>query len=64
MNRDALSQLRLDRRLMRRKGWISSEELEAAMSDLPDVGAKATTLGEVEDSEKSKSAGSGAAPAS
>jgi len=64
MNRDSLDQLRLDRRLMRRKGWISSEELEAAMGDLPDSAAKATTLGEVEDSDKKKTAGNEAAPAS
>ena len=40
MNRDALQQLRLDRRLIKRRGWISREELEKAVEALPDVSHK------------------------
>lgn len=49
MNRESLTKLQLDRRLVRRKGWISKKELDAAEKALPDVGSKATTLGEVID---------------
>ena len=40
MNRDTLQQLRLDRRLIKRRGWISGAELEKAIEALPDVSAK------------------------
>jgi hypothetical protein len=40
MNRDALQQLRLDRRLIKRRGWISQAELEKAIEALPDVSDK------------------------
>jgi len=49
MNRESLNKLHLDRRLLRRKGWISSKELDSALKELPDAGAKATTLGAIED---------------
>ena len=52
MNRESLTKLRFDRRLLRRKGWVDPKELESALEALPDVGAKATTLGEIEDQEK------------
>jgi hypothetical protein len=45
MNRESLEKLRLDRRLLRRRGWMSSGELARALEQLPDVGSKATTLG-------------------
>ena len=45
MNRESLDKLRLDRRLMRRRGWMSSTELERSLDQLPDVSHKATTLG-------------------
>lgn len=32
--------LRLDRRLQRRRGWISAQEMEEAAASLPDVAAK------------------------
>lgn len=51
MNRTAMQQLRLDRRLIRRPGWISSAELESEVEALPDAAHKATTLGEVEDAD-------------
>lgn len=43
MNRNALAQLRLDRRLIRRRGWIDSEELERELAALPDAAAKVST---------------------
>jgi len=45
MNRQSLEKLRLDRRLMSRRGWMSKAERERALQDLPDVASKATTLG-------------------
>ena len=45
MDRDATQQLRLDRRLIGRRGWISKKELAKELEALPDVSAKATTLG-------------------
>jgi hypothetical protein len=38
---DALRKLRLDRRLLERRGWISKAELERALAELPDVEDKA-----------------------
>jgi hypothetical protein len=40
MNRDANEKLRLDRRLLRRRGWISEAELDQALTELPDVSHK------------------------
>jgi hypothetical protein len=45
MNRQSLEKLRLDRRLMGRRGWMSNAERARALQDLPDVASKATTLG-------------------
>ena len=45
MNRQSLEKLRLDRRLMGRRGWMSNAERARALQDLPDVESKATTLG-------------------
>jgi hypothetical protein len=45
MNRESLEKLRLDRRLMSRRGWMSSAERARALEQLPDVSDKATTLG-------------------
>ena len=38
---DALRKLRLDRRLVDRRGWIPRAELERALAELPDVEDKA-----------------------
>jgi hypothetical protein len=38
---DATQQLRLDRRLSGRRGWIRGEELERELERLPDVAEKA-----------------------
>ncbi|MGI9592856.1 MAG: hypothetical protein ACR2P8_15920 [Myxococcota bacterium] len=40
MNRDSMKALRLDRRLLRRRGWISPEDLEEQLASLPDVSDK------------------------
>ena len=45
MNRESLEKLRLDRRLLNRRGWMSESERKRALEALPDVSAKATTLG-------------------
>lgn len=43
MNQKSLERLRLDRRLVGRRGWIAPEELERALEALPDVSHKAQT---------------------
>ena len=55
MHRDSLSKMRLDRRLLHRRGWIGSNELEQELSSLPDAADKATTLGEADDAEEASS---------
>jgi hypothetical protein len=45
MHRQSLEKLRLDRRLIGRRGWMSNAERERSLQELPDVGHKATTLG-------------------
>ena len=40
MDQKAMQQFRLDRRLIRRRGWIGREELERALEALPDVSEK------------------------
>ena len=37
---DSARNLRLDRRLARRRGWIAPEELDRVLAELPDVSAK------------------------
>ena len=37
---DSARNLRLDRRLARRRGWINPQELERELSELPDVSDK------------------------
>jgi hypothetical protein len=60
MDRRSLERLRLDRRLIRRRGWISKQELSAELEALPDATDKLTTLGEAADRAKP---GAGKAPA-
>jgi hypothetical protein len=45
MDYDHTRRLKFDRRLMRRRGWVDSEELEKELADLPDVSHKAQPLG-------------------
>jgi hypothetical protein len=48
MANDRIRNLKLDRRLLRRRGWIDPEELERELADLPDVSDKAQPPGEEE----------------
>jgi hypothetical protein len=50
MNHDALERLRLDRRLIKRRGWISGSDLEQALAELPDVSDKVAPPDEDSDS--------------
>jgi hypothetical protein len=47
--------LRLDRRLQRRRGWISAQDLEDALEALPDVAEKGELVTD-EDAEKAEAA--------
>ena len=49
MDPEATKNLRLDRRLQNRRGWISPEELEQELAALPDVSDK------IDDSEDDES---------
>jgi len=40
MVHESMSNLRFDRRLLARRGWISPDELERVLQELPDVSAK------------------------
>jgi hypothetical protein len=44
MNRDSMKALRHDRRLLRRRGWITAEALEKELASLPDVADKAQAM--------------------
>ena len=56
MDRRSLAKLKLDRRLTRRTGWVSKEELERELEALPDVSDK------IARDEDSDAEGSGTAP--
>ena len=45
MDRESMRRLRLDRRLIRRRGWISEEDLERELAALPDVSHKIAPVG-------------------
>ena len=62
MDRESMKRLRLDRRLIRRSGWISEEELERELAGLPDVSDKIQPP-TVEETETEGSAETPAAPA-
>lgn len=40
MDQETMRNLRLDRRLLQRRGWVSPKELEEALEALPDVSGK------------------------
>ena len=44
MDRESKERLRLDQRLVRRRGHIPKEELDRALASLPDVSHKAVPL--------------------
>lgn len=63
MDRDSLEKLRLDRRLIRRRGWVSNKELTRELEALPDSAESSTTLGDVSDvSESPPPRGGGETP--
>ena len=45
MERESMRRLRLDRRLIRRRGWLSEEDLERELAALPDVSHKIAPVG-------------------
>ena len=45
MDRKSMRRLRLDRRLIRRRGWVSEEDLERELTALPDVSHKIAPVG-------------------
>ena len=60
MNRESLEKLRLDRRLLHRRGWMSETERQRSLEALPDVSSKATTLGAESNEPASDETASGA----
>jgi hypothetical protein len=44
-----MAKLRLDRRLTRRSSWISQEEFDRELADLPDVSDKIAEIDESDD---------------
>jgi hypothetical protein len=63
MNRDSMKALRFDRRMLRRRGWITPEELEQQLTSLPDVADK-VKAGEEESSAPAPDAPAGGGPES
>jgi hypothetical protein len=61
MNREATEKLRLDRRLMHRRGWIARTEFEKALEDLPDVSDKIAPSEESDSGDATRGAGDSAA---
>jgi len=62
MNRKATENLRLDRRLLKRRGWISKADRERELAALPDVSDKIAPP-ESDDESDDASAGASGAPA-
>jgi hypothetical protein len=54
--------LRLDRRLQRRRGWISAQELDDALETLPDVAGKGELVTEEEEKASEEPAAAAATP--
>jgi len=54
-----MEQLKLDRRLVRRKNWISREELEKELDALPDVSHKIASDDHTSGAESSEAEGPG-----
>ena len=53
MDRESMRNLRLDRRLTRRRGWISPDDLEASLEALPDVAEKGELVRAAEEARES-----------
>ena len=45
----SMRNLELDKRLVRRSGWLPEEDLQRKLEELPDVSDKATTTAEEEE---------------
>ncbi len=58
MDRESMKRLKLDRRLIRRRGWISQQDLERELSALPDVSDNI----QPPESENAEAGGSAASP--
>jgi len=46
MDRESMGKLKLDRRLIRRRNWISPQELQQELDALPDVSHKLASVEE------------------
>jgi len=46
MDNESIAALKLDRRLLRRRNWITQEQLHEALEELPDVSDKVLSPGE------------------
>ncbi|MDX1649717.1 MAG: hypothetical protein R3263_07665 [Myxococcota bacterium] len=58
MVHESMRNLRLDKRLLRRRGWIAPEELEKELEALPDAEPKAERVPVLETEESREGAGS------
>jgi hypothetical protein len=56
MDRDTMTRLRLDRRLIGRRAWITQRELDAELVKLPDVSEK---IAPAEEPDEGSEAGEG-----
>ena len=54
MDRESMKRLKLDRRLIGRRGWISQQDLERELSSLPDAADKIQPA-EIKDAESGDS---------
>ncbi len=53
----SIQHLRLDRRLLTRRGWLSDKELEKELAALPDVADKGMPLGDDEEEPETEASG-------
>jgi len=58
MDRDSLEKLRLDRRLIDRRGGVSKQELARELEALSDAAETSTTLGDASDTSEPPPLGS------
>lgn len=54
---ESIRHLRLDRRLLKRRGWLSEKELEKELAALPDVADKGMPLGDDEEEPETETSG-------
>ncbi len=57
MDQESMRKLRLDRRLIGRRGWVSEQQLQKDLEALPDVSDKQMPPDEVDGEEASSSDG-------